>query len=163
MAVALGLAALVGTAQAQIKFDEGGGSMATSGGTIDSTTFTLVSGGSDTTQWIPVGSIRFAHPSFAGLPLWKAVFNSSSIASGDTIALVVQYSVDKTVIMSKASVDLIASASAPIPFVVLTADTNANAPALGFPWVRMIFTESDVTRTAPYVSCSLKYVYITEP
>lgn len=158
-------------AQAQQGFrviESDGPAYSGSGGSSDSTTFTIFqrtdaqrvadTGPKDTTQWFgPMTSANLPQCQFAGQPLLKIELTNANAAAGDSIGYVVQYSfrTDKSVIFSKAKAYF--AGAAPYAAVVLTCDTHANEAAGGAVWFRVIYSDEDQSNSSSFYSASSKW------
>ena len=124
----------------------------------DSVTATLLNGASDTTGWIDLRNFRLQDCVFAGQPLVKAVVNTNAV-TGDTMGVVLQFSDDKTVLNAKTKVNLIGAS--PQRHVIITCDTDANDAAYGYRYIRLIYSDDDVTRTAGYTNFNVTLAFLT--
>lgn len=137
-------------AHAQIKrFD--GGEM-TMGSQADSSTFTLADAASETTAWFPGNGLTAC--CINGVPLAKYWLDTTAMVTGDTISVVIQYSINgaqtpsTNLIFSKTAVLFIGAGPHSTP--ISTCQGTTADQSYGFPFYRMIVTEADVSRTASY-------------
>ncbi len=161
--------AFAGQAHAQgFIIDEGDGAPTPSAG--DSSVFALENrtgdqivlntGVKDTSAWFDLRSKRFPECNFAGQPL-ILISVEANMASGDSLDIQSEWSQtnDETQNYLGTVVQLIGAS--PQSAVLMTCDTHALSPALGFRYVRFIVADDDVSRTAPYPDMVIRPIFIT--
>lgn len=123
---------------------------------VDSTSFTLENGDTDTTVWLEADTKVGGICCVAGHPMVHFFFGLDNMASGDSIGYVVQYSVDKSNIFSATKSYMIYSALNPYFFdePVSQCGSNATYPSYGFPYYRVLISDDDATRTSAWVNCN---------
>jgi len=121
-----------------------------------STSVSLANSGADTLAWSDMTNRRFPC-SFEGQPQMKGIV-SGSMAAGDSVGVLMQFSPDKTLIFSKQKIYF--SGASPQIEVLQLCGGQQTDPGLGAKYVRWIVSDENLSHTEAYTSVKLQIIFI---